>query len=986
MGTTGGGVWKTTDAGLTWFNISDEDFQVGSIGVIAVAPSDPNIVYVGTGEHAVRGVMTSHGDGLYKSDNAGRTWTNIGLPNSRHIASITIHPTNPNILYVAVQGTSYGPSKDRGIYLSNDGGTTWEHLFFINDYTGAADLSMDTNNPRILYASMWDHHRQPWQIRSGGDWSGLYKSIDGGQNWQKLLTGLPAKMGKAGIAVSPANSDVVYANIEADKGGVFRSTDAGNTWTQVNNERVTFARAWYYMEIVPDPKDENIVYVLNAPLLRSTDGGRTFAEIDNPHSDQHDLWINPLDPKIIILGNDGGACVSFNGGRSWSSQMNQPTGQFYRVIADNRYPYYYIYGGQQDHSAIAIASSTYSEGITDKDWYEVAGGESAFVAFDADNPQQVYGGSFQGNIAVFNQQTRETKDIMAYPTVGLATLPRDMKYRFNWNAPIVANPHDPRIIYHAAQKVLITRDGGNNWQEFSPDLTRNESEKQGLGGVPFINEGAGGENYNTISYLACSPHDPWVIWAGSDDGLVHITRDEGQTWQNVTPPDLGEALINCIEVSRHDASTAYIVATRYKFDDFKPYIFKTTDFGKSWTLITGGIAPDAFTRVVREDPTRKGLLYAGTEMGLYISYSGGKNWNKFQLNLPICPINDLTIQRNDLIAATSGRGFWVLDDLSFLQQSAGYMLSRAPQLFRPKQTYRMAATKTAASPIQGQNALGGMIIDYYLPAQAEGQTVTLEILDESGIVIRQFSSAKDPTFKDFVGGPQAEALLPSGFGIRRFNWDLRRQPVRAVDGVFVLGSYQGALVPPGRYTLRLKVGTQVVEETAEVLPDPRIKAGAEAYSEQAAFLTTLENTVSDIHTSVEMMTDLRNQMRVLIDRLNKRNDQPDLVKKATEIVEHIAAWEAQLVQPQQKTFQDVINFPNRLNAELLDLHNRCDGADPVITNGALLRSKDLLEAWQVLANQRDTIIYTEMDAFNKLYAEKQLPVLLLPATTTRTAW
>lgn len=985
MGATGGGVWKTTDAGLSWKNISDGYFNVGSIGAIAVAPSDPNVVYVGTGEHAVRGVMTSHGDGVYKSTDGGKSWTYLGLENSRHIADIQIHPTNPDLLYVAVQGAAHGPTVDRGIFRSVDGGETWEHLFFINEYTGAADLSMDPTNPRILYAGMWDHERKPWQIRSGGEGSGLFRSTDAGKNWQKLQDGLPDKMGKVGVAVSLANPQVVYANIEAEKGGVFRSRDGGDTWIQVNDERLTIARAWYYTEIIADPKDEHTVYVLNAPLLRSMDGGRTFETVRNPHGDQHDLWINPEAPDNMILANDGGACISFNGGKSWSPQNNQPTAQFYRVIADQRFPFYHIYGGQQDNTAIAIASRSVGSGIGEKDWYEVAGGESAFIAFDPSDPQLVYGGSFQGDISVYDHETEEVKDIMAYPTVGLATLPRDMKYRFNWNAPIVASPQDPRVIFHAAQKVLRTRNGGISWQEISPDLTRNEKEKQGPGGVPYTNEGAGGENYNTISYLACSPHDSWVIWAGSDDGLVHLTRDEGQSWQNVTPPDLGECLINSIEVSPHNPATAYVVATKYRFNDFSPLIYRTDDFGTTWTKVTRGIAPEDFVRVVREDPLREGLLYAGTETGLYVSYSNGKFWHRFQLNLPICPITDLTIQANDLIAATSGRGFWILDDLGFLQQSAGYLLARNPQVFRPKTTYRLASGSGTPAG-EGQNPPGGMLIDYYLPAQLDTALVELEILDADDNLVRKFSSKPDAAHISYEGGPSAEPLLPKGYGIRRFNWDLRREPIRHLEGIFVLGSYQGALVPPGDYTLRLTVGKKRSEESAQLLPDPRLQVNKEAYTAQHELLRDIEQTIADIHGSVEMMQDLRAQMQVLADRLVKLEDQPKLVDKALDISAQIDSWEKQLVQPDQETYQDVINFPNRLNAELLNLHSRCDGADPRVTAGVKQRLADLQTAWQSLAEERDLIIYNEMADFNKLYSEQQLPALFLPDSTDGTAW
>lgn len=992
MGSTGGGVWRTADAGLHWTNISDGYFNVGSIGAIEVAQSDPNIIYVGTGEHAVRGVMSSSGDGVYKSTDGGKSWMHLGLDQSRHISDIQIHPHNPDIVYVAVQGAAHGPSEDRGIYKSVDGGFSWEQMFYKDEYTGAADLSMDVNNPRILYAAMWDHERKPWQIRSGGPGSGLFKSTDGGESWYELGAGLPQKMGKTSICVSPANSNVVYANIEAEKGGVFRSADGGWNWEQVNDQHLTIARAWYYTEIVADPEDEHTVYVLNAPLLRSNDGGRNFETISVAHFDQHDLWINPKNPANMILANDGGACISFNDGRSWSTQNNQPTAQFYRVITDRRYPNYYIYGGQQDYSAIAIPSRTNGRGIDEKDWYQVAGGESAFIAFDPDDPTLVFGGSYQGNISTYNQETEERKDIMAYPNVGLATLPRDMKYRFNWNAPIVASPQNPNVIYHASQYVLRTRKDGFSWKAISPDLTRNDKSKQGPGGVPFTNEGAGGENYNTISYLACSPHSSLVLWVGTDDGLVHITKDEGFSWTNVTPPDLEECLINSIEVSPHDPATAYVVATRYKFNDFKPSVYRTTDYGANWEKITRGIAPDDFVRVVREDPSSQGLLYAGTETGLYVSYNNGGYWHRFQLNLPVCPINDLAIENGDLIAATSGRGFWVLDELSFLRQSAGYIMSvTTPHLFRPSaNVYRVNAQGGGNYAGMGKNPPKGMIIDYYIPPVLDTADFKIEIIDKRGKnrVLRSFSSIKDPNYEEYPGGPKAEPLLPKGFGIHRFNWDLRKDPVEHVDGLFVLGDYKGSLVAPGDYYIRLSIDGEFYEEMVSVSEDPRVekKYRATDYENQEKFLTELEETITDIHLSVRVMQDLKMQMTALHQQLKRKRGQLETTRKTEHIIELINEWEKNLVQTEQETYQDVINYSNGLNAELINLHDRCDGIDPRITGGARARKADLLAEWNDFKSQLNNI-YEAVNDFNDAYARKQLPVLFIPdSEEDRDAW
>ncbi|HIC74472.1 MAG TPA: glycosyl hydrolase, partial [Candidatus Marinimicrobia bacterium] len=684
FGATGGGVWKTDDAGISWQNVSDGHFGVGSIGAIAVSSSNPNVVYVGTGTACVRGVSNSHGDGVYKSMDGGETWSHLGLKNTRHISKVIIHPDNPDHVYVAAQGTPWTGSKERGIYRSKDGGKTWEQIFFVDELASASDLSMDMTNPRVLYAAFWHHQRLPWQVRSGGPGSGIYKSTDGGDSWDKLEKGLPEEMGKTSVAVSPVNPKRVWVLTESNKWGLYRSDDGGKSFTRVNKDRVLIARSWYYIHVFADPQNENTVYVLNAPVMKSTDGGKTFENVRTPHGDNHDLWINPHDNQIMINGNDGGANVSFNGGRTWSTQQNQPTAQFYRVITDNRFPYW-VYGGQQDNSSVAIASRARG-GIDWKDWYSVAGCESAYLAFDPDNPVLVYGGCYQGLINELNVESGNSRSIMAYEYLGLGSDPIDQKYRFNWNAPIVASPHDPQIIYHAGNVVLKTEDRGESWAVISPDLTLNKKENLGKGGAPITNEAAGGEIYHTILYLELSTHEEGTIWAGSDDGLVHVTKDGGKTWNNVTPNGLKEGMVNAIDVSPHDPATAYIAFTRYKFADFKPYIYKTDNYGKTWKKIIRGISDDAYVRVVREDPVKKGLLYAGTELGLFVSFDDGKAWQRFQLNLPIVPITDLTFRNNDLVASTLGRAFWILDDLSPLQNLSADLAKKEVHLFSPKET------------------------------------------------------------------------------------------------------------------------------------------------------------------------------------------------------------------------------------------------------------------------------------------------------------
>ncbi len=976
FGSTGGGLWKTQDAGTSWKNISDGFFKTGSVGAIAIAASDQNVIYVGMGEHAVRGVMTSHGDGMYKSTDAGKTWKHIGLPNSRHIAEIRVHPSNADVVYVAVQGALHKDSEDRGVYRSKDGGDTWEKILYVDDTTGAADLSMDESNPRILYAGMWSHRRYPWQVVSGGEGSGLHKSTDGGDTWEELTEGLPEAMGKVAIDVSAANPEVVYANIEAEgeKAGVYRSNDAGKTWRQTSKDRVTIARAWYYIEIFADPKDENKVYVLNAPMLKSIDGGKSFKPIPNPHGDQHHLWINPDNTENIILANDGGACITFNGGKTWSSQKNQPTAQFYRVIADNRFPYH-VYAGQQDNSTVAIASRTAGSSIGWKDWYAAAGGESAFLAFDPDNPRYVYGGSYQGNISVFDHKTETRKDIMAYPVVGLGWHPSDMKYRFNWNAPIVTSPQDRSVIYHAGNKVLKSSDRGQTWTEISPDLTRNDASKQILGGGPYTIEGAGGENYGAITYMVASPHQQGELWTGSDDGLIHLTRNDGADWTNITPKGLGEYLINAIEVSPHQAGKAYAAVTNYKMGDFTPMVYVTTDYGKTWRNKVNGIATDDFVRVVREDPKQAGILYAGTETGLYISFDDGNNWTAFQLNLPVCPVLDLYIQDNDLIVATSGRAFWILDDLSAIQQSKGN-LAQSLAIFQPKATYKFNVRTPKKPPTgAGQNPMSGVIIDYALAADMDSTELTLDILDSDGALVRNYSSQKDKDFKKFIGGPSPEATLPAKKGVNRFNWDLRREAIPAVDGVFMFGDYRGSLVAPGTYTLRLTADGKSVETTCEVIPDPRIEATQADYLAQQEILQGAENTAREIHKSVNEMRRVKQQLQQY-QKLLKDNKMLSDTAKA--IVKKIADWEENLIQPKQKTFQDVINFPNQLNAELMNLKNRVDGFEPKPTAGAKARFEDLRKEWNVHKTAMQQILEEEVTGFNELYQKAALPAVLMP--------
>ncbi len=977
MGGTGSGIWKTTDDGITWKNISDGFLKTGTVGALAVSESNPNIVFAGMGEHAARGVMTSMGDGIYKSTDAGKTWVHMGLDYTRHISDVIIHPTNPDLVYVAAQGAQYGPSDDRGIYRSADGGENWEKVLYVNSTTGASSLSMDMKNPLIMYAAMWQHRRYPWTMESGGSASGLYKSTDGGESWTQMKEGLPKAFGKAGVSVSRANPERVFAVIEAEgtKGGVYRSDNAGKKWTQVNKDRINIARSWYYMEIFADPQNENVVYVLNAPVTKSIDGGKTFTPVPTPHGDNHHLWIHPYDNSKMINSNDGGANISNNGGRSWSSQQNQPTAQFYRVITDNLVPYH-VYGGQQDNSAIAIASRTNDAGIDWKDWYSVAGCESAFLAFDPDNPEVVFGGCYQGIIEKWVAASREGKSIKEYPELGLSIAPEDFKFRYNWNAPIISSPHDRNTIYHAGNVVFRTKDGGHSWDIVSPDLTRNDKSKQGPGGGPYTNEAAGGENYNTLMALVESPHEEGVLWAGSDDGLIHLSRDGGENWANVTPPGLPESIINSIEVSPHDPATAYAVVMRYKFMDLKPYIFKTQDYGQSWTKITNGIEGEhTFVRVVREDPVRKGLLYAGTETGLYVSFDDGQYWQAFQLNLPVVPINDLTIRQNDLVAATAGRSFWILDVLYYQQNYPGK--PDGISLFKPKDSYLIfGGSIDRPVPGLGKNPKSGVTLDYYLPEKIDSLELSLEVFQGQKL-LRKYSSNKPKGFKSWPGGPPKPQVLPAKKGYNRFTWDFGRETLPAVEKVFVYGDYGGANVGPGQYTLRLSLNGQSSETTVNILPNPKVEATAAQFQEQQDFLVRIENTIRDIHESVNQMRSAKKQLEHYAGILENHDKAKELLEKGKTIAEKISSWEENLIQPKQKTFQDVINFNNQLNAQLMHLKGFVDTAEPRVTEGAKERLSDLLSEWSGFRKDRDKIIEEEMAAYNQMYSGLGLPAIIM---------
>ena len=813
FGATGGGVWKTEDAGLTWNNISDGYFKTGSVGAIAVASSDPNVIYVGTGESCLRNDI-SPGDGVYKSEDAGKTWKNIGLSDSKHISRIRIHPEDPDLVYVAVLGHVSGINKERGIFRSKDGGQTWEKILFVDQQTGASDLSMDPTTPRILYAGMWQVNLTPWGIYSRGPGSGLYKSTNGGDNWVKLTEGLPKKtMGRIGIAVSSVKPDRVFSIIEAEDGGLFRSENGGKTWLLINDDFQLRHRPAYYTHVYADTQDADTVYVLILPFLKSVDGGKTFQRIIVPHGDNHDLWIAPEDNKRMINGNDGGTNVSFNGGKSWTRQDNQPTAQMYHVTTDNRFPYR-VYGAQQDNSTISVPSRRTGRTVV-PDMYPVAGGESGYIAVHPENPNISYGGSYWGFITRYDHSTKENREISPWPESPAGRPAAELKYRFYWTFPIVISPHDPNIIYAGSNVLFKSTNEGQSWEVISPDLTRNDKSKQQDGLVTQV--------YCTIFTVAESPLKKDLIWAGSDDGLVHITLDGGKNWQNVTPKEMPEwSRVSIIEASPHDAASAYFAANRFDLDDCMPYIFKTNDYGKTWKLITKGIPKGAFARVVREDPKRRGLLYAGTEIGVYVSFDDGESWQSLQINLPVVPIHDMVVKDDDLVAATHGRSFWILDDLTPLQQLTDKIVSSKFYLFKQRDTYRA----------QGYNA----VIHYYLKDKPEKET-TLDFLDAEGEEIK--------SFKPKQASP----------GINRFEWDMRYPDAIGVKGGSLIygGSLRGPVAVPGTYQVRLTVDSESFTKSFEIKKDPRIEVTKEDLQKQFDLLIKIRDRLRDTHKAVNQI-------------------------------------------------------------------------------------------------------------------------------------
>lgn len=971
MGATGGGVWKTENAGTTWENISDEYFKVGTIGAVAVAQSDNNVLYVGTGEAPIRGVTTSAGDGMWKSTDAGKTWSHIGLEKSGQIAQIEIHPTNPDIAWVAVQGQIWAPNDERGVFRTTDGGKTWQHVLKVSGNTGATDLSLDPTNPRILYAAMWNHGRKPWFIHSGGTDGGIYKSIDGGDSWEKLEGGLPEMVGKIAVDVSASNPQRVYALIEAEpkKGGLWRSDDAGETWSLINSHRVLHTRAWYYIHLTADPVDENTVYVMNVPMMKSVDGGKSWEKMEVPHGDHHDHWINPKDNRNMINANDGGATITFDGGKTWSSIMNQPTAQFYRVATDNLVPFR-IYGGQQDNTTVAIASESLYGGIGVEDYFDVGGGESAHIAFDPDNPDLIYATTINGTLTEYEHSTRLLRSIIPFPEQVYGKDARDLKYRTNWNAPVAVSPHDPSIIYYGTQLVLRSTDRGANWTEFSPDLTRNDPEKQGRNGGPLTPENVGAEFYNTIFYIVESPHEKGLIWVGTDDGLVHIKRDGSSEWENVSPKHPGEAMINAIEISPHDKATAYLAVTGYKLNDFKPYIYKTTDYGKHWVRIDAGLPQNAFVRVVREDPSQRGLLYAGTELGMYVSYNDGEKWESLDLNLPPVPITDLSIRQDKLVAATQGRGFWVLDDLFVARQAAENFSAKALHVFTPGQAL-LSPGSGRAEPFEAANPASGVQLYYYLAADTE-EPLGIEIIDQAGKTIRSYSSTEgdferckisnmDPRLPFELTYPEAKK------GLNIWNWDLKRQGLKCTEGITLFAGFDGPRVAPGDYSARISVGETTQTVSFQVKMDPRLKASDKEIKFWSQTLTEVEGLVGASLTGLEELRQSKQQIEAL---MAEYPDDKSLQSTGVKAIEKINAWDGEIIQVKHQTYEDEDAWETKLAGQLRFLMDVIDETGAPVTGGALLRLEDLKAEWAQRQTELKAIRTAYIDVIND-WAQKQ---------------
>jgi len=964
---SGGGLWKTTDAGSNWKNVSDNYFG-GSIGSVAIAPSDETILYVGEGESTVRNNVSEGLGGIWRSDNAGRSWQNLGLKEGRHNIRIIIHPKNPDIVWVAVLGHLFGPNAERGVYKTTDGGKTWKKVLFVNDQTGCSDLVMEPGNPSVLYAGMWRVRRTPYSMESGGEGSGIYKSVDGGETWANISSnkGLPkGTWGIVNIAVAPSNPDKVYAMVENSKGGLFCSKDAGKTWALISEDNNIKQRSWYFNRVFVDPKDENTVYCPNVDMMRSRDGGKTFDHMSTPHSDHHDLWIDPEDGNRLILADDGGAHVSFDGGNNWSTSDNQPTAQIYRVSTDNAFPYH-ILGAQQDNSTIRIKSRTYGEGVTDKDWSSTAGFESGFVVADPRNPDIVYGGNYDGFIGRLDHHTDDNRDIGIWPDNPTGAGADSMKIRFQWNFPLFFSPNTPGRLYAAGNQLFATDNEGKSWEALSPDLTTNDKSRQGPSGGPITKDNTSAEYYCTIFTAAESSLEKDLLWTGSDDGLVYVSKDGGKHWDNVTPPEAPKWMMwNCIETDPFQKGAAYFVGTRYKLDDFTPYIYRTLDYGKTWALLTAGIRPLHFTRALRADLKRPGLLYAGTEYGMYISYDYGTHWTPFQLNLPVTPVTDLTIKDNDLILSTEGRAFWALDNLSILQQKPAEIPKKHLQVFQVSDAWRMNGSMNPDIRNAGQNPPNGVVFQYWLGNVPDSPAVSITLFDKHLLPIRTFNTRAKETSDQ----------LSVNEGMNRFVWDMYYPGGEKIPGMLLWNGFvEGPKASPGNYTARIRYDHDSIDVAFVIKGDPNYKITEADYDAQIGFLLQVRDKFNEIQKAILRIRSIRSQLNDLSARLDTDRGGPIKVR-CDSINTRLTAIEEALYQTKSKSGEDMLNFPIRLNDKIAGVYEYAATGD--ISPSRQVRDvfADLSGKADIQLSKLQQVITGDLPALNQIIYQKQIPVI-----------
>jgi photosystem II stability/assembly factor-like uncharacterized protein len=985
FGGTGSGVWKSTDGALTWTSLFDKEGS-SSIGSLAVAVSNPNIVYAGTGEACLRGNI-SQGDGVYKTLDGGRTWKNVGLRDSRAIGKVIVNPTNPDIAFVAALGHPYGPNTERGIFRTLDGGKTWEKVLYKDENTGGVDVTFDPRNPNVLFAALWQVRRIPWNLSSGGPGSGLYRSNDGGSTWKHLEEkGLPkGPYGRIGVSVA-ANSERVYALIEAAEGGLYRSDDGGDTWQLVNGSHSLIQRPWYYMHIIADPQNRDTVYVMDVDAYRSTDGGRSFNKFKLPHGDNHGLWIDPRNTLRMIASNDGGVTVTLDGGKTWSRQDNQPTAQFYHVIADNRTPYY-IYGAQQDNSTVGIATRSDDGTIDRADWYPVGGGEAGYIAPYPPEPNIVYAADYEGLITRYDKRTGQLRNITNQTHLTDAGGAGVLEHRFQWTSPVMISPNDPETLYHAGERLFKTTDGGVHWEAISPDLTRNDKSKQQPSGGSITIDDTGTEYFDTIFAVAESTVTKGVIWAGTDDGLVQLTRDSGKSWTNVTPKDLPEwSRVSQIEASPFDAGTAYVAVDRHQNDDLRPYIFKTNDYGKTWTSGAKGIPDNLFVRAVREDPKKKGLLYAGTENGVFVSFNDGGEWRPLQLNLPHTPIHDLIVKDNDLVVATHGRAFWVLDDLSPVRQFNAEISNQAVHLFSPATAFRIHNPEEAPhhAVLVGQNAPSGAVIDFYVKAAPKGET-TIEILDGQGQTIRKYSSQKIETPDEPLDpdDKKPEKQIKVEAGLNRFIWDLHYENANRVPGYYLWeynSGAQGPLALPGKYQVRLTVDGQAQTAPLELKLDPRLQVSQAELEQQFNLLMQIREQLNRVYAAVNQIEDVRTQTEGLKRRLPADESARPVANSADGLAAKLVSVREPLVNLRISANEDSLAYRPGIDGQFAFLSLIVgSGCDCGPTEAARQRFEDLKkQADEALAKWAD-LQKSDVAAFQKMAAERGLQPLAIPA-------